>query len=332
MPAARHVLPAPSGPASTTRSPGCRRVPSSCPRAVVSAAVGSTTRRSGPHGSRPGHARRRGRRSPRRGRSSDAARPGRRRRRTWVRWVQRRRSSSRAASNSPGCSSIAMCPAPSRGRSSACGISAEISSECSYGIIRSRVPPATSTSHCESPASAARRLWVDSVLANEVSASSGVDGDRLVDQVHQRRVGGAVAERQALHERPDDVAGGPPHAVGEGGLPVRHPTQHVDRRVAVRQHGLLEPAGHDVARRGADQGHARDALLEQLRVALGQRHDRHAAHGVPDQHDRALGDDGAQDRVEVGAELGDRARARATPGRSGRGGAGRRARCAPRAR
>ena len=60
----------------------------------------------------------------------------------------------------------------------------------------------------------------------------------------------------------------------------------------------MQPAGG-----GRDQPDADDPVAEQLGVLLGQRHDRHAAHRVPDQHDRPVGDEVVEDLLEVVAEL-----------------------------
>src|SRR6202041_2595544 len=50
-----------------------------------------------------------------------------------------------------------------------------------------------------------------------------------------------------------------------------------------------QPAGRvHVGRGGGDQRSADDLGAEQPGVPGGQRHDRHAAHGVPDQDDRAV--------------------------------------------
>ena len=61
---------------------------------------------------------------------------------------------------------------------------------------------------------------------------------------------------------------------------------------------LGQPTG-----RGRDQGDADDPLAEQLGVLLGQRHDRHAAHRVADQHDRPGRRGGLEHGEQVAAEL-----------------------------
>ncbi len=60
---------------------------------------------------------------------------------------------------------------------------------------------------------------------------------------------------------------------------------------------------------GGDQSHARDPGREQLGALAGQGHDRHAAHGVPDQHHRTLRCHGAQHRGQIPPQLVDRATA-----------------------
>ena len=87
-----------------------------------------------------------------------------------------------------------------------------------------------------------------------------------------------------------------------------HGDQPLGERAADgRRHpGRDDPVRLQAAGGGGDQADAHDPVAEELRVLLGERHDRHPAHRVADEDDRALRDDGLEDEVEVAAELLDR--------------------------
>ena len=216
--------------------------------------------------------------------------------------------SASAASITSGCSSIGMCPTPGSRTSVACGSSAAITSLCRKGISASASPAATRTSQ-----PAQRRQGGDAVVraegVDEVGQRvHGVRADHRVDEVHARRVDVAVAVGEPAGQRPDEVVPDAPGALDEQRLPAG------DQARAPRVTGLRRdrnvPGSPRPATSAAEVARKRDAehpLGEQLRLLLGQRHDRHAAHRVADQHERAVRRERAQHRGEVVAELVDRA-------------------------
>ena len=117
----------------------------------------------------------------------------------------------------------------------------------------------------------------------------------------------ATTDAGAPVPSPDDVARGLAHPLHQRRLQRGQQADPAGERVAPRQPRAGQPGAADLARRRRQERHARHPLLDQLRVLLGQRHDRHPAHGVPDEHQRALGGERADDGVEVVAELLDRA-------------------------
>ncbi len=98
------------------------------------------------------------------------------------------------------------------------------------------------------------------------------------------------------------VARRPLHQLGP--LPQRlqhareHPPHRVDTGHRQPEVHLAEPSGG-----GADEGHRDHPLADQLGVRVGQGHHGHAAHGVPGQHDRALGDGRVDHGLQVAAQL-----------------------------
>ena len=105
--------------------------------------------------------------------------------------------------------------------------------------------------------------------------------------------------RSAPRRRRPGDQGRSPVEGGEG--PRRGPAQRPAGRGGHAEGDLGQPPG-----RGGDQGDADDPVAEQLRVLLGQRHDRHAAHRVADEHDRPGGRGGLEHGEQVVAELVDR--------------------------
>jgi hypothetical protein len=72
------------------------------------------------------------------------------------------------------------------------------------------------------------------------------------------------------------------------------------------QHRQQDPARVQAARGGGDEADSEDPVADQLGVLLGEGDDRHAAHRVPHEDDRALGHDVLEHRCEVAPELVDR--------------------------
>ena len=97
-----------------------------------------------------------------------------------------------------------------------------------------------------------------------------------------------------------------PRSINAAGPASRHAAQHRRRGLASqRAQRRRQPARRvDVGRGGGDQHGADDLGAEQLGLPGGQRHDRHAAHGVADQDDRAVaGAGGGQHGGQVRAGL-----------------------------
>ena len=123
------------------------------------------------------------------------------------------------------------------------------------------------------------------------------------------------------------VAAQPAHPVDERGGPRESVlTTRVTMPAAEpgRQQREQDPAGVEPAGRRRDQRDADDPVAEQLGVLLGQRDDRHAAHRVADQHDRAVAGDVVEDPLEVAARAARSSRGRRASAPSGRASAGRR--------
>ena len=133
-------------------------------------------------------------------------------------------------------------------------------------------------------------------------------GDHRRHEVDDGRVD--VLRREA------ELAGdGPGHVAPERSTALDQ--ARVTSRVAQyqRQQGALhageqrrEPQRYrgELAGRRRHERDPADAAREQLWVLIGQRQDRHAAHRVADEDDRAVGGDGGQHSGEIAAELVDR--------------------------
>ena len=153
---------------------------------------------------------------------------------------------------------------------------------------------------------------LDAVELVEVAEAREEVGDHLerrrrqhlVNELEQLR-GHLIAEREPVGDDRGDggagLAGGVDGAVtplergdGSAGDPAGQPG---------RQHRQQDPAGVQAAGRGRDQADADDPVTDQLGELLGERHDRHPAHGVSDQHDGAVGRHVVDHLLQVTAEL-----------------------------
>ena len=169
------VLPAPSGPESTTRSPARRSAASRSPEGLGVGGVGQLERGVQRHraGVRSGaHARLQV------GRCA----------------AQRAIRSASAASITSGCSSIGRCPTPgSRTRVGPGQLGGDDLAVPEGDQPRPRRPPRPAPRSPRAPGRAATRSCVPRVSTKSVSASTGVRADHRVDEVDARRVDAAVA-------------------------------------------------------------------------------------------------------------------------------------------
>ena len=89
---------------------------------------------------------------------------------------------------------------------------------------------------------------------------------------------GGILRILALFDKPDPLDG--PRAADGG-------RDHAGHQLQLQPLGERVARGREVAGRRRDQGDAAHAVAEQLRPGRGQAHDRHAAHRVPAEDDRA---------------------------------------------
>ena len=200
-----------------------------------------------------------------------------------------------------------MWPAPGSTTSSASGSAPAMVRAWSGGQSRSRVPTRTTDGSPRSAASDEVRRC-SPIDAAERGDGHGVRGEGLLG--HREHVGAprVPPEHERAHHRGErdgprvEAAAlriGPVHrrAVPDRGEPRHdHPLAARDERAAAALDAERQ-LGHVVARR-RDEPRAAHALAHEVGVALGQRHERHPAHRVPRDHDRAL-DVVGEDRGEV---------------------------------
>ena len=128
-----------------------------------------------------------------------------------------------------------------------------------------------------------------------------------VDEVDVRRRH-LVAEREQVGDDAGHRAADPPGPVDAAVAAGQGPDRAVGQLAAElgREHGQQDPARVEPAGGRRDEADADDPVADQLGVLLGEGDDRHAAHRMTDQDDRAFGHDVVEDGPEVVAELLDR--------------------------
>ena len=203
---------------------------------------------------------------------------------------------------------MTMWPAPAARTSVASGSSSAIRSACWNGVSRSSSPDSTSTcamaqagergetvvsAQCGQEIRQHRRPDVTFSIATMKSTSSEATD--------------VVAERQEPHSLPGQAAARGPHPAHQAGCHAAKPPTVLVIGLYLDSNGLGRPRLPTSPADVPINATPRDPVGEQLWPLFGQRHDRHAAHRVADQHQRAVRRHGPDDHVQVAAQLVDRA-------------------------